>query len=157
MYVPLCVWRWTSYLFILPWTSPNVTRQPTSTAEGSSMKAYIWGPRSWVTQGVKMLTTLYYVSQKKRAPMNKCTLPLVLFKKGCFIQIIQQEIILFKTTLTYHLPQKDLNSFLVMTCKVNLDHNFLPLSLYGVSQPLNRKIIKVVLHLNLRLKSYLEN
>ena len=65
------------------------------------------------------------------------------------------------TTLSYNLPKGSLDSYEVMTSNVNSDaiptEQFFIIAFCAVSQPLNRKITKMVLRLSLRLKSYLEN
>ena len=53
------------------------------------------------------------------------------------------------------------NSFVVMTSNVNFaarpNSQLFVIALCAVSQPIYRKITKMVLHISLRLKSYLAN
>ena len=103
---------------------------------------------------------IYCVSQKKQAPTHGMPSYELCFEEACHKYLNN----LSATTFRYHLPKRGFiwwDSFVVTTSNVKFDARpILQLSviaLCAVSQPLNRKITKMVVCVSLRLKSHLEN
>ena len=102
---------------------------------------------------------IYCVSQKKRAPTNGAPSYKCCFEEGCNFHIIQMPQLLATNCQKRGFIWWD--SFAVMTSNVNFYARpilqLFVIALCAISQPVNRKTTKMVLHVSLRLKSYLEN